>query len=179
MSESRPRSGVPAIDRRRAVLDRRYRNALFVGLGVAAAVHLWVLVSNPRFETEPLQGASSIGVDVSLLTPSEVIVDGRPVTDGPAWLVTLSNYGEVKEALSRAWPRSYQRVGEGGIASLRLRLGSDGAVENVELVEGTDDRAKDEAFLALARQFRFSFHLDGRVPGRVEVVHPIRISPRD
>ena len=101
MTDSHPSSPPPILVRRRAVLDRRYRNTLFVGLGVAAAVHGWALLSNPSFEGRPPEAVSSLGVDISLLRPTEVIVDGRALPDGFEWPVLLSNHGMVREALTR------------------------------------------------------------------------------
>jgi hypothetical protein len=54
---------------------------------------------------------------------------------------------------------------------------ANGVVTSTELAEGTDDASKDQAFLALARQFRFSLHLDVEDPEHVVIVQPVRISP--
>lgn len=179
MVESQPHLDRDALSERRASLQRTYRWTFFLGLCLAAAVHVWILFENPSLESESATVSSAAPVDLSLLEPTEVFVDGRPLRPAGGWPVLLSNYGNAQATLNLLWPPAYRSAREGGSAALRLELRPDGTVAHAELVEGSGDMLKDKAFVQLAGHFKFTFHVGDASPAEVTLVQPIRVSPRE
>ena len=178
VTESHPGLGSDLLKGRRAALQHGHRRTLLLGMGLAVAVHLWFLLANPGFEYVSLAATPSVPMDLSLPQPSQISVDGRPLSDASEWPVLLSNYGVVDAALTRVWPKAYRAAGEVGSAALRLLLGPDGSVQSADLIEGTGDLLKDRAFVELAAYFRFSLALGDIAPRQIVVVQPARVSPR-
>ena len=158
----------------------RHLRALSMGLGVAIVLHIGVLVLNPTFESADLsQSRSPTPLELSLPRPSDVEVPGRPASDLPEWPVVLTNYAQARIAIHQLWPRAYRRAGEGGSVALRLTLSGDGVVEAVEMVEGTGDLSKDEAFTQLAWLFRFRLDVGDLTAERASILQRVQLSPRE
>ncbi len=180
MTETHPLFKRDPLEERTEVLRRKYRKVLWLSLLLAGLLHVFVVFLNPSFTVRLPGSVSEVrSLELSVLRPNTVVVDGRALENDGGWPVLMSDYARADGALVRLWPRAYRKAAEGGSATLRLTVNADGRVEGVELLESEGDRRKDEVFVELAAYFRYSFDFEVASVARVVFIQSVVVSPRE
>jgi TonB family protein len=81
---------------------------------------------------------------------------GRPLFTPVSVRPMLINVDQVRGALSAAYRQELRASGVGGTATVWLRVGTEGLVENARVYESSGDERLDEAALGVAETMRFA-----------------------
>ena len=163
-------------------LRARHRRVLFWSFGVAALLHVAVLVIRPTYQVEPF-----VGSGLEMVPGDSTGMPGTPVTlfFGPPEIRGLEGVIHVEPVdrileVPRAVDLSPACIADAGrrTASGRVRLsvGVLGYTDVVALEEGTGIPCWDSVLRAVAADLWYRWLPSERFPAPVDVIQPVTVS---